>query len=180
MTSEARLFMKARLVGSLVILGLCAMFVLNLVWIGRNRHTLGGTRLGQPAPEIDLERLEGGRVKLSEMRGQLVVLSFWATWCGPCVQELPDVQRLADEFPQVRFLLVDVDGGEEVRPRVQAFKNRLGLRLPIALDDGSASQAYRVDTIPRTIVVGKDGSVAQVLDGAHPFDEMRRTLQSVQ
>jgi cytochrome c biogenesis protein CcmG, thiol:disulfide interchange protein DsbE len=169
-----------RLVGGLVIGGLVAMFALNLVWIVKNKNSLGGTKAGQDAPDLSLPLLDGGQQRLSDWRGQVVVLNFWATWCAPCVHELPDVQRLFAELSPrgVKFLAVDVDGGPpaEVAPLVRAFKNKIGLSMPIALDDGGASQAYRVDTIPRTIIIGKDGRVAEVLDGVHPLDEMRRAV----
>jgi thiol-disulfide isomerase/thioredoxin len=167
-----------RLAGAALLLGLAALFALNSLWIAKNAQSLGGTRSGQAAPDFSLPLLDGGQVRLGDGRGSTQVLVFWATWCGPCVGELPDVQRLADQEKGVRFLAINVDGGPagDVSPGVRAFRQRLGLRLPIALDDGSASQSYRVDTIPRTVIVDKEGRVARVLDGAHSFDDLRRAL----
>jgi len=172
---------RARLAGLLVAAGLAAMLALNLAWIMRNRGTLGGTRAGEPAPRLDLPLLDGGRLRIEDSRGQRLVLSFWATWCGPCVGELPDVQRLGDELAGkgVRVVTVNVDG-EGADAVVRAFRQRIGLKLPIALDDGSASQAYRVDTIPRTVIIDADGKIARVLDGAHPLADMRRAVELVQ
>jgi thiol-disulfide isomerase/thioredoxin len=164
-----------RLAGSAIVLGLMAMLALNLVWIARNASSLGGTRRGQAAPALSLPLLDGGRVEIAQ--GRVTVLAFWATWCGPCVHELPDVQRLADERPDVNFLAVNTDGADAA-PAVRAFRQRMSLRMPIAVDDGSASQAYRVDTIPRTIIIGSDGRVAQSLEGAHPIDELRSALSA--
>jgi len=164
-----------RLVGGAVVLGLVAMFVLNLVWIARNAGTLGGTRAGQAAPDLSLPLLDGGHAHLADWRGRVVFLSFWATWCGPCVHELPDVQTLAAERSDVVFLAVDIDG-RDAAPAVRAFRERTHLGLSIALDDDSAAQAYRVDTIPRSVIIGSDGRIVKSLEGAHPLDEMRQAL----
>ncbi len=172
-----------RLAGAALIAGLVALFALNSVWIVRNVKSLGGTKPGQPAPDFTLPLLDGGNARLSQWRGHVVVLSFWATWCGPCVGELPDVQTLYDQLSPggVVFLAVDVDGGAaaDIAPAVRAFRQRLGLRLPVALDDGTASQAYRVDTIPRTIVIDRQGTVARSLDGVHSLEEMRSAIEAV-
>jgi thiol-disulfide isomerase/thioredoxin len=165
----------ARIAGALVVGGLCAMLALNLVWIARNAKSLGGTRAGQPAPPISLPLLDSSdRADLRAARGHTVVLSFWATWCGPCVHELPDVQKLHDELSPrgVIFYAVNVEGAD-ASEKIREFRQRLGLRMPIALDDGSASQAFRVDTIPRTVVIDGEGRVVRSLDGARSLDEMR-------
>jgi thiol-disulfide isomerase/thioredoxin len=171
----------ARLAGLTLAAGLAAMLALNLAWIVRNAGTLGGTRAGEPAPHIDLPLLDGGRARIEDARGQRLVLSFWATWCGPCVGELPDVQRLAEELAGkgVRVMTVNVDG-EGAAPVVREFRQHIGLKLPIALDDGSASQAFRVDTIPRTVIIDADGKIARVLDGAHTLADMRRAVELAQ
>jgi thiol-disulfide isomerase/thioredoxin len=164
-----------RLAGGALMLGLVAMLVLNVVWIVRNRASIGGMRSGQAAPDLSLPMLDGGNARLADWRGKVVFLSFWATWCGPCVHELPDVQRLADERPDVIFLAVNTEG-TQAASLVRAFRQRTGLRMPIALDDGAASQAYRVDTIPRSVIIGSDGHVVRSLDGAHSLDDMRAAL----
>jgi thiol-disulfide isomerase/thioredoxin len=167
-----------RLAGGAVVTALMVMLVLNLVWIGKNRKSLGGTRAGQTAPALSLPLLDGGNANLADWRGKVVFLSFWATWCGPCVRELPDVQRLADGHKDAVFLTINVEG-QDAAPKIRAFRQRVGLALPIALDDGAASQAYRVDTIPRTVIVGSDGNIAESLDGARSFDDLRSSLESV-
>jgi thiol-disulfide isomerase/thioredoxin len=165
--------MLKRVTGFSVIAGLVALLALNLVWIARNGQLLGGTRAGQAAPELPLPLLDGGEAR---WRGGITVLSFWATWCAPCVHELPDLQRLADERKDVKFFAVNVEGRENLE-LVRAFRDRMKLRIPIAFDDGAASQAYRVDTIPRTVIIGSDGRIAAALDGAHPLDELRGALE---
>jgi thiol-disulfide isomerase/thioredoxin len=166
-----------RIAGSLLMLGLVAMFALNTIWIARNRKQLGGTRAGQLAPALRLKMLDG---EFPDLRGKIVFLSFWATWCGPCVHELPDVQRLYEQYKdKVTFVAINVDNGEDVAPLVRAFKNRLGLGMPVALDDGSASRDYRVDTIPRTVIIDREGRIAKSFDGARSYDDMKEALDSL-
>jgi thiol-disulfide isomerase/thioredoxin len=141
-------------------IGLVAMFALNTIL----------------APALRLKMLDG---EFPDLRGKIVFLSFWATWCGPCVHELPDVQRLFEQYQdRVTFVAVNVDNGEDVAPAVRAFKNRFGLGMPIALDDGSASRAYRVDTIPRTVIINREGRIAKSLDGARSYDALKDALDS--
>ncbi len=166
-----------RVAGTLLIVGLLALFALNTVWIARNAKQLGGTRAGQLAPPLHLRMLDGD---FPDLRGKIVFLSFWATWCGPCIHELPDVQRLYEQYKdRITFVAINVDNGEDVTPAVRAFKNRLHLEMPIAIDDGSASQSYRVDTIPRTVIIDREGRVAKSFDGARSYDTMKEALDSL-
>jgi thiol-disulfide isomerase/thioredoxin len=166
-----------RIAGSLLFIGLLAMFALNTVWIARNAKQLGGTRQGQLAPPLHLRMLDGD---FPDLRGKIVFLNFWATWCAPCVHELPDVQRLYEQYrDRVSFVAIDVDSGEDVAPMVRAFKDRLHLAMPIALDDGSASQSYRVDTIPRTVIIDREGRIAKSFDGARSYDDLKEALDSL-
>lgn len=111
------------------------------------------------APEIALLTLQGNRAALSELRGQVVLLNFWATWCGPCRLEMPAIQA---SYNDGGFAVLAIDFNEPAQ-RVQDFADDLHLSFPVLLDPGGEVQAlYRVRGYPTTFFVDEDG-VIQIL-----------------
>jgi thiol-disulfide isomerase/thioredoxin len=134
--------------------------------------------VGQAAPEIDLELLSGGRFKLSEYKGQLVVLDFWASWCGPCMQTMPLVERLLEEFDDSEVRLVSVNL-EEQPDQIRGVLERHNLNVPVALDlDGVAARRYQANAIPQLVVVDREGRVARLYIGGGPqvVEQLRAAL----
>lgn len=121
--------------------------------------------VGQPAPDFAVEDLDGKIVKLSELKGQVVLLDFWATWCGPCVAALPSIDELHknNEAAGLKVFAVNV---QEAKPKVVKFRTDKKLSLPMLLDaQGEAARAFMVSAIPQTVLIGKDGKVRKVLIG---------------
>lgn len=116
---------------------------------------------GQAAPDFELPLLAGGTFKLSEQKGKVVVIDFWATWCGPCVRALPEMKKLAEAYAEnpevavVGFSTDDAESLEKVKKLVE--KHDLGYAIGLGPDD--AKKAYKVTGIPCIVVVGKDGVV---------------------
>lgn len=112
---------------------------------------------GTMAPEVALSDLEGGTVKLSDYRGKVVVMNFWATWCGPCIQEMPMFQEYQDRFPNLAMLGVNA---EESPDTVKKFLESLEINYTILLD-GTMGMAreFRVNFLPTTIFIDEKGEV---------------------
>jgi peroxiredoxin len=126
---------------------------------------------GKPAPEFVLPALEGKDVDLKDLKGSVVVLDFWATWCGPCVQSLPHLDKLYQDRKD-KGLKVFALNQEEEKAKVQEFVTSKKLTIPVLLDvKGDAGEKYKVSGIPQTVVVGKDGKVKKVFIGFGPGSE---------
>jgi peroxiredoxin len=117
--------------------------------------------VGKAAPEFELEMLAGDRFRLSEHKGKIVVLDFWATWCSHCLQTMPELVRLhADSAGRdVEVVAVNL---EESPEQITTMLDRHQWKVPVALDrDGAVAARYGVTAIPQTIVIGRDGTVAR-------------------
>jgi thiol-disulfide isomerase/thioredoxin len=131
--------------------------------------------VGKPAPAFVLNNLDGSKVRLGDLKGNVVVLDMWATWCGPCVESLPHLDELYKDYkaksaPVAVFAVNQAQGADEVGP----FVKKQGWSLPVLLDvDGKVGESYKADAIPETVVVGKDGIVAKVFVGGGHEDGIR-------
>jgi thiol-disulfide isomerase/thioredoxin len=146
---------------------------------GRQGELAPGTEsalVGQAAPDFELDLLGGGRFRLREQRGKTVVLDFWATWCGPCIQTMPQVHRVVQELQGRKVELVAVNLQEEPAA-IAATLERLKLTVPVALDrDGVVAEKYAAVAIPQTVIIDADGNVARLFVGGGPqFAEQLRT-----
>lgn len=122
--------------------------------------------IGKEAPSIELTKLDGSTFKLADHRGEVVVLDFWATWCGPCIKAIPDVQQVVSAFPDGTVTLCAINQAESLPIINQFLESREWESLPVALDfDMQMSKAYLVEGIPHTVVIGKDGLVKWVHQG---------------
>ena len=126
---------------------------------------------GHPAPDFTLRALDGAEQSLSSLRGRVVLLNFWATWCKPCEDEMPAMQRLhaALAGPDFELLAVSVDEGDA---EVRAFRDRLGLRFPILLDpEKRAAGAYQTFRFPESWLIDRDGTVVARYIGPREWDD---------
>lgn len=133
------------------------------------------------APDFTLTSLDGEDFTLSEHRGEVVVLNFWATWCLPCIAEMPDLealhQEMSDDGVRIVGISQDTGGADEVRP----FVDKLGVTYPLLPDPAfQVSTRYGgVSVLPTTIFIGRDGRIAQEEMGALHADEFREIIEAL-
>ena len=126
---------------------------------------------GAEAPDFELPRLmEAPPVSLSALRGQVVLLNFWATWCKPCEEEMPAMERLYRELGPRGFELVAISVDEEPG-LVKAFRERLGITFPIALDpDQESARLYQTMGFPESVLVDREGNIVERYVGPRDWD----------
>ncbi len=118
------------------------------------------------APAFELKDLNGTEVELEDFSGKIVFLNFWATWCPPCREEMPSMEKLYTEFKDKDFMMLAVELREDTK-RVREFKERYQLNFPILVDsDGMVGVFYGVRSIPTTYRVDKDGYLIGAALGA--------------
>ena len=111
------------------------------------------------APGFTLVSLDGDTVDLASLRGQTVVLNFWATWCGPCRTEIPSFSKFATANPDIPVLGIATDGTAASLARAA---ESFGIEYPVLIADEATLTAYQINTIPTTVVVGPDGGVENI------------------
>lgn len=122
----------------------------------------------KPAPDFVLKSLSGDNVRLSELHGEVVMINFWASWCGPCRQELPHLDALYKRYESLGFTLLGVNVEKEPRAAVRLLKD-IPVSFPVLLDsENSVSELYDVIAMPSTVLIDRDGKVRHVHNGYKP------------
>lgn len=176
--------------GVWTVLALIAMLI-GAGWLVRDRFL--PVEVGTSAPEFTAYELDGTPISLADLEGEVVLLNIWATWCPPCREEMPSMQRLHDELgPEgLRIVAVsidaapgEVDAGGRSGGDVEEFVNRMGLRFDIWHDpSGRIQQTYRTTGVPESFLIDRDGSIVKKVLGATEWDSeanvelIRRLLQ---
>lgn len=158
--------------------------MLSAVWIGLTAAfapaTSGGDtpfpRVGFSAPDFELSGMDGNTVKLSDFRGKVVFLNFWASWCPPCKAEMPAIQKFTSVYPpeQVAILSVNATSQDNLED-VRTFIAEYGLTFPVLLDiDGSVNRNYQIQALPSSFFIDAKGEIRKVVIGGPLTEAMLR------
>jgi len=139
---------------------------------------------GSVAAPFELTTLDGKVVRSSELAGKVVLVNFWATWCGPCREEMPSLSRLQKQLDPTHFVLLTVTTDLH-RQGIAHFLSQLGVSLPVLFDeDQDVSRSFMVRGLPTTIVIARDGSLVGRAVGPRAWDSpeavalMRQVMES--
>jgi peroxiredoxin len=117
------------------------------------------------APDFALPNLDGSNLRLQEQRGRVVMINFWATWCGPCRVEMPHLSRLYEKYRGSGFTVLAVNIDEDPH-KAASLAKQLGMRFPVLLDtEKKVSRLYDLSTMPSTILIDRDGRVRYITRG---------------
>jgi len=132
-----------------------------------------GVGVQDNAPDFTLKSLQGSNMRLEEYRGQVVLINFWASWCGPCRQEMPLLDRLHHRYEDTGFAVLGVNVEGETAP-AQKIVDKTNVTFPILIDDGQkVSEMYNLQAMPSTVVIDRDGVVRYIHLGYKPGDEAK-------
>ena len=142
-----------------------------------------GIEIGKVAPDFELSKLDGTKVKLSDLKGKKVIVNFWATWCGPCQREMPDMQEFYNKYQKdVEILAVNYTAseGSEGKEKVRKFAEEKGVTFPILLDtDIKVTTTYKVIMIPTSYFVDTNGVIQDKFIGPMTVQEMEKRVANL-
>lgn len=130
-------------------------------------------QLSATAPDFTLKALDGSNLRLAEQKGDIMLINFWASWCGPCIQEMPALDKLAQKYQPMGVQVWGVNV-ENDSSAAKAYLNKVQVAFPILFDtENAVSKAYQVDAMPTTVILDKDGKVRAVHRGYQPGYEKK-------
>jgi peroxiredoxin len=138
--------------------------------------------VGSPAPAISAQAIDGSAFSLADLKGRVVVLDFWATWCGPCVAAIPSIQALADRFADKPVTVVGINQDRGDAEKVRRFLEKKKITfLQVTDPKGRVGRDYRVAGIPCTVIIDKEGVIRDIHVGGSPDlgDELAETVEEV-
>jgi thiol-disulfide isomerase/thioredoxin len=154
---------------------LCALVSALAVFLDTTSIAAPTELVSRPSTDFALRSLGDDNVRLSEQLGEVVILNFWATWCGPCRQEMPLLDEIYSKYRRAGLVLLSINIDEDIEEAGEMAKT-LGVSYPVLLDTrNEVAKAYRLDTLPLTVMIDREGTVRYVSEGFKPGYEKRYT-----
>lgn len=137
--------------------------------------------LPMASPAVAMKTLRGEPFKLESLRGKVVLVDFWATWCKPCIDSLPSLQKLHEKYQSQNFALVGISIDEEGAPKVQSFLKNRPVNYLIALDNGSEPlfEKLRVKAIPALFLIDRQGQIVRQWTGKPDIKQIEKEIDAL-
>lgn len=132
-----------------------------------DRSEAPAPRIGHTAPNLELVGLDGEQYALSDQIGKVVLINFWASWCPPCKAEMPDIQKLSENYAGMPVTILSINAtSQDDLASVKAFVTSYGLTFPVLLDmDGDAANTFRVQALPTSFFIDQFGVIRKIIYG---------------
>ncbi len=170
---------QKRLYLRIAILAVLVAAIVYTIYTTANKNDVKLLKVGDDAPNFSLVDLNGKTHKLSDYKGQGVLLNFWGTWCKPCKKEMPAINDQYKEFKDQGIQILGINIAQS-ELEVASFTDKLGVEFPIVIDKTrSVMRAYNVDPLPATILINKDGKIENIITGEMKEKEINQYLNSI-
>jgi peroxiredoxin len=146
-----------------LLFSLSILYCSNLVFASDLMAEMGiqSPKIRHDAPSFSLQDLDGKSVSLADFQGKLILLNFWASWCTPCLEEMPAMQAAWEKYSEQGFVILAIAGDRGNSKAVRKFVSKLNLTFPVLLDpDGDVRNDYEVMALPTSYIIGRDGKIA--------------------
>jgi peroxiredoxin len=135
--------------------------------------------VGKTAPDFALTDLSDKTVRLADFKGKIILLDFWATWCAPCREEIPDFVELQKQYAEKGFTILGISLDEEGAAVVKPFTQELGINYPVLIGNTQVSAAYGgIQALPTAFLIGRDGRILQTFVGDRGKPDFERAIRS--
>jgi peroxiredoxin len=182
MPNEARIECERRQTPSMRLVAVVVLAALTAVCCRRAVEATGAARpalVGRTAPEFALTDLSGKTVRLADFKDKVVLLDFWATWCAPCREEIPDFVDLQKRYAEQGFSLLGISLDEEGAEVVKPFAQQFGINYPVVIGNTEVSAAYGgMQALPTAFLIGRDGRILEVFVGDRARADFERAIRS--
>jgi cytochrome c biogenesis protein CcmG/thiol:disulfide interchange protein DsbE len=182
--------MKSRilLLSIAILAAVAGAYVAENFWLKKNAGTTPAANSNLPvAQDFTLPDLNGKKVSLSDYRGKVVLVNFWATWCAPCLHEIPWLIELHEKYTERGFVVLGVSTQEDDRKGVAAWVNgrtfevngqKVPMSYPILLDDNTVSDGFGVFGLPTSLIISRDGRIIKRFIGPASFETFAREIEA--
>jgi cytochrome c biogenesis protein CcmG, thiol:disulfide interchange protein DsbE len=153
-----------------------ALLLIHLVWPASN-SVAEKAQAATPAKEFSLKDVDSKKVSLSEFKGKVVLINFFATWCSPCRMEIPELVKMHKKFKNKDFVILGISLDQDVVPlMVKTFAKDMKITYPVLMGTMEIADGYQVSGVPATVVITRDGKIYKRFDGLVPTKYLEKAV----